>query len=156
LYIAFVYVSAGETEAVNAYFKQFFASNTFKLLETKITGSSIHSFVKNRIKNILEKSYDCSIYIQYIHPGKLLLKQNMDKSKKNYIKFAMPVVKHTAEYVPKCCLEGILSAWDFIKGFYRYEHVFWGLKPFLFSEFFYFIIRFRSLSRKLRMQRRQI
>jgi hypothetical protein len=50
LYVAFVYVSAGETEAVNAYFKPFFGSNTFKslvLLETKISGLSIHSFVKN-------------------------------------------------------------------------------------------------------------
>jgi hypothetical protein len=32
----------------------------------------------------------------------------------------MPVAKYTAEYNSKCCLEGILSAWDFIKGFYRY------------------------------------
>jgi hypothetical protein len=38
----------------------------------------------------------------------------MNKSKKNYIKFAVPVAKHTAEYASKCCLEGILSAWDFI------------------------------------------
>jgi cysteinyl-tRNA synthetase len=38
------------------------------------------------------------IYI-YIHPEKLLLmKQKMNKSKKNYIKIAMPVAKHTAEY----------------------------------------------------------
>jgi hypothetical protein len=54
LYVASVYVSAGETEAVNAYFKPFFASNTFELLallETNITGLSIHSFVKNQIKN---------------------------------------------------------------------------------------------------------
>jgi hypothetical protein len=50
-----LFVSASETEAVNAYFSSFFASNTFKLLallETEITGLSIHSFVKNRIKNI--------------------------------------------------------------------------------------------------------
>jgi hypothetical protein len=40
----------------------------------------------------------------------------MNKSKKNCIKFTKPVVKHTAEYASKCCLEGILSAWDFIKG----------------------------------------
>jgi hypothetical protein len=52
--VASVYVSAGETESVNAYFKPFFVSNTFKLLallETHITGLFIHSFVKNRIKN---------------------------------------------------------------------------------------------------------
>jgi hypothetical protein len=56
----------------------------------------------------------------------------MNKSKKNHIKFAMPVAKHTAEYASKCYLEGILSAWDFIKGFYRYEYVFWHLKQFFF------------------------
>jgi hypothetical protein len=49
------------------------------------------------------------------------MKQKMNKSKKNYFKFAMPVAKHTFEYASKCCLEGILSAWYFIKGFYRYE-----------------------------------
>jgi hypothetical protein len=59
----------------------------------------------------------------------------MNKSKKNYIKFAMPVAKHTAEYDSKCYLEGILSAWDFIKGFCRYEYAFWRLKQFFFSEF---------------------
>jgi hypothetical protein len=59
----------------------------------------------------------------------------MNKSKKNYIKIAMPVAKRTAEYASKCCLEGILSARDFIKGFYRYEYVFWRLKQFFFSEF---------------------
>ena len=80
------------------------------------------------------------------------MKQKMYKSKKNYIKFSMPVAKHTAEYAWKCCLEGILSAWDFIKGFYRYKYVFWRLKQFFFSEF----CQFRSLSRKLRMQRREI
>jgi hypothetical protein len=57
----------------------------------------------------------------------------MNKSKKNYIKFAMPVAKHMAECASKYYLEGILSAWDFIKGFYRYEYVFWRLKQ--FSEF---------------------
>jgi hypothetical protein len=57
----------------------------------------------------------------YIQGSYFLLKQKMNKSKKNYIKFAMPVVKHTAEYASKFCLEGILNAWDFIKGFYRYE-----------------------------------
>jgi cysteinyl-tRNA synthetase len=47
----------------------------------------------------------------YIHPEKLLFnKAKMYKSKKNYIKFAMPVAKHTAEHASKCCLEGILSA----------------------------------------------
>jgi hypothetical protein len=34
----------------------------------------------------------------------------MNKSKKNYIKIAMPVAKHTAEYASKCCLDGLLSA----------------------------------------------
>jgi hypothetical protein len=102
---------------------------------------------------------------RYIRGSYFLRKQKMNKSKKNYIKFAMPVAKHTAEYVSKCCLEGILSAWDFInplnaplnpichllallaahhilsvsrirvKGFYRYEYVFWRLKQFFFSEF---------------------
>jgi hypothetical protein len=33
----------------------------------------------------------------------------------------MPVAKHKAEYASNCCLEEILSAWDFIKGFYRYD-----------------------------------
>jgi hypothetical protein len=50
VYVAFVYVSAGETEGVNAYFKPFFASKTFKLLallETNITGLSTDSLVKN-------------------------------------------------------------------------------------------------------------
>jgi hypothetical protein len=56
----------------------------------------------------------------------------MNNSQKSYIKFAMPVAKHTAEYASKCCLEGILSAWDFIKGFYSYEYVFWRLKQFYF------------------------
>jgi hypothetical protein len=72
LYVACIYVSAGETEAVNAYFIQFVASKTFKLLallETKIAGLFIHSFVENRIKNTLGKNYACSVYI---HPGKLL------------------------------------------------------------------------------------
>ena len=39
-----------------------------------------------------------------------LIKQKMNKSKKNYIKIAIPVAKHTAEHASKCCLEGILSA----------------------------------------------
>jgi hypothetical protein len=34
----------------------------------------------------------------------------MNKPKKNYIKIAMPMGKHTAEYASKCCLEEILSA----------------------------------------------
>jgi hypothetical protein len=68
----------------------------------------------------------------------------MNKSKKNYIKFAMPVEKHMAEYSSKFCLEGILSAWDFIKGFYRYEYVFWHLKQFFsFQNFDNFMLRFR-------------
>jgi hypothetical protein len=61
----------------------------------------------------------------YIRGSYFLVKQKMNKSKKNDIKFAMPVAKHTAEYASKCCLEGILNAWDFIKGFCRYEYVFW-------------------------------
>jgi hypothetical protein len=125
LNVAFVYVSACETEAVNAYFKPFSASNTFKLLallETNITGLSIHSFVKNRIKNTQEKIMPVA-YV-YIRGSYFLIKQKMNKSKKKYIKFAMPVVKHRAEYASKCCLEGTLSAWDFIKSFYRYEYVF--------------------------------
>jgi hypothetical protein len=60
----------------------------------------------------------------YIWGNYFLIKQKMNKSRKNDIKFAMPVVKHTAEYASKCCLEGILSAWDFFKGFYTYEYVF--------------------------------
>ena len=74
----------------------------------------------------------------YIRGSYFLMKQKMYKSMKNYIKFAMPVAIHTAEYTWKCCLEGILSAWDFIKGFYRYEYVFWRLKQFFFSEFYQF------------------
>jgi hypothetical protein len=46
----------------------------------------------------------------------------MYKSKKKYIIFTMVVAKHTAEYASKCCLEGILSARNLIKGFYRYEY----------------------------------
>jgi len=34
----------------------------------------------------------------------------MNKSKKNYIKTAMPVTKRTAEYASKCCEGGKLSA----------------------------------------------
>jgi len=48
----------------------------------------------------------------------------VNKYKKNYIKIAMPVAKHTAEYASKCCLEGILIALNFMKGFYRYEYAF--------------------------------
>jgi hypothetical protein len=69
----------------------------------------------------------------YIRGSYFLIKQKMNKSKKNYIKFAMPAAKHTAEYASKCCLEGILSAGDFIKGFYRYEYVLLAFKTiFLF------------------------
>jgi len=57
----------------------------------------------------------------------------MNKSKKNYITIAMPVAKRTAEYASKCCVEGKLSAWDFLKGFYRYEYALWHLKQFFFS-----------------------
>jgi len=34
----------------------------------------------------------------------------MNKSKKNFIKIAMPVAKHTAEYASKFYVDGILSA----------------------------------------------
>jgi hypothetical protein len=60
----------------------------------------------------------------YIRGSYFLIKQKINKSKKNYIKFAMPVAKHRAEYASKFCLEGIFSVWDFIKGFCRYEYVF--------------------------------
>jgi hypothetical protein len=43
----------------------------------------------------------------YIRGSYFLIKQKINKSKKNYIKFAMPVAKHTAEYASKFCLEGI-------------------------------------------------
>jgi hypothetical protein len=46
----------------------------------------------------------------YIWGSHFLIKQKINKSKKNYITIAMPVAKHTAEYTSKCCLEGILSA----------------------------------------------
>ena len=46
----------------------------------------------------------------YIRGSYFLIKQKMNKPKKNYIKTAMPVAKHTAECAWKCCLEGILSA----------------------------------------------
>ena len=49
------------------------------------------------------------IYI-YVCGSYFLIKQKMNKSKKNYVKIAMPVAKHMAEYASKCCLEGILSA----------------------------------------------
>jgi hypothetical protein len=72
----------------------------------------------------------------YIRGSYFLIKQKMNKSKKNtYIKFSMPVAKRTAECASQCCLEGILNAWDFIKGFYSYEYVFWRLKQFFFPEF---------------------
>ena len=52
------------------------------------------------------------IYIHTLIRGSyFLIKQKMYKSKKNFIKIAMPVAKHTAEYAWKCCLEGILSVW---------------------------------------------
>jgi hypothetical protein len=92
----------------------------------------------------------------YIRGSYFLVKQKINKSKKNYIKFAMPVAKYTAEYASKFCLERILSAWNFIKGFYRYDCVFWRLKLFSFQNFANFILRLHSLSRKLRMQRREI
>jgi hypothetical protein len=50
----------------------------------------------------------------YIRGSYFLIKQKINKSKKNYTKFTMPVAKHTAEYASKCCLEGILYVWDFI------------------------------------------
>jgi hypothetical protein len=34
----------------------------------------------------------------------------VNKYKKNNIKIAIPIAKHTAEYASKCCLEGILIA----------------------------------------------
>jgi hypothetical protein len=92
----------------------------------------------------------------YIRASYFLIKQKINNSKKNYIKFAIPVAKHTAEYVSKCYLEEILSVWDFIKGFYRYEYVFWRLNKNYFKNFANFILRFHSLSRKLRVQRREI
>ena len=79
------------------------------LLEIQITGLSIHSCVKNIIKSIQGKNDTCSIYI-YIWGSYLLINQKMNKSKKNYIKIAMPVAKRTAEYASKCCVEGKLSA----------------------------------------------
>jgi hypothetical protein len=54
------------------------------------------------------------IYIHthtHIRRSYFLIKQKISKSKKNYIKIAMPVAKHTAEYAWKSCLEGILSVW---------------------------------------------
>jgi hypothetical protein len=71
----------------------------------------------------------------YIRGSYFLIKQKMFKSNKDYIKFAMPVAKHSAEYASKCCLEGISSAWGFIKGFYKYDYDFWRLKQFFLSEF---------------------
>ena len=41
----------------------------------------------------------------YIRGSCYLIKQKSE----NYIKIAMPVAKHTAEYASKCCLEGILT-----------------------------------------------
>jgi hypothetical protein len=51
-----------------------------------------------------------TVALIYIRGSYFLIKQKMNKSKKNYIKIAMPMAKHKAEYVSKCCLEGILSA----------------------------------------------
>jgi hypothetical protein len=75
---------------------------------------------------------------RYIRGSYFLIKQKMNKSKKNYIKFAMPVAKHRLNMLLNAA-GGILSAWDFIKGFYRYEYVFWRLKQFFFSEFCRFL-----------------
>jgi hypothetical protein len=80
----------------------------------------------------------------------------MNKSEKNYIKIAMSVAKHTAEYASKCSLEGILCARDFINGFYIYEYAFYRFEQFSFQNVSNLILRFRSLSGKLRMQRRVI
>jgi hypothetical protein len=88
----------------------------------------------------------------YILGSYFLIKQKMNKSEKNYIKFARPVAKHMAEYASKGYLEGVLSAWDFITGFYRYKYVFWRLKQFFFSEFCQFHPYVSFLSRKLHMQ----
>ena len=46
----------------------------------------------------------------HIQGGYFLIKQKMNKSKKNHIKISMPMAKHTAEYVSECFSEGILSA----------------------------------------------
>ena len=46
----------------------------------------------------------------YIRGSYFLIKRKMNKFKKNYIKFSMPVAKRTAEYASKFCLEGILNA----------------------------------------------
>jgi hypothetical protein len=47
----------------------------------------------------------------YIRGSYFLIKEKMNENeKKNYIKIAMPVAKHTAEYASKFCLEEILSA----------------------------------------------
>jgi hypothetical protein len=45
----------------------------------------------------------------YIRGSYFLIKKKMNKSKKNYIKIAMPMAKHTAQCASKCCLGGILS-----------------------------------------------
>jgi hypothetical protein len=45
----------------------------------------------------------------YIRGSYFLIKQKMNKSKKNYFKIAMPLAKLVAEYASKYCLEGILS-----------------------------------------------
>jgi isopropylmalate/homocitrate/citramalate synthase len=87
-----------------------------------------------RIKNVYGKNA-CSIHI-YIRGSYFLIKQKMNKSKKNYFKISMPLAKYMAEYATKCCLEGILSARYFIKGFYRYDYVFRCLKQFFFSEYY--------------------
>jgi isopropylmalate/homocitrate/citramalate synthase len=46
----------------------------------------------------------------YIRGSYFLIKQKLNKSKKNYFKIAMPLAKHMSEYASTCCLEGILSA----------------------------------------------
>jgi hypothetical protein len=43
-----------------------------------------------------------TVALMYIWGSYFLVKQKMNKS--------MPMAKHTAKYVSKCCLEGILSA----------------------------------------------
>jgi hypothetical protein len=51
------------------------------------------------------------IYIyMYMGGSYFLIKEKINKSKKNCIKIAMPVAKRRAECASKCCLEGILSA----------------------------------------------
>jgi hypothetical protein len=73
----------------------------------------IHTYIRTYVRTYIYTyiyTY-IHIYIHTVHTGKLVInKANNEKYKRIYIKIAMPVAKHMAEYASKCFLEVLLSA----------------------------------------------